>query len=47
MKMFPTKRHELINKLINYCETELSHYSNQRNYDLGPPHKNVSKLSPI
>lgn len=46
MKMFPTKRSEIIEKLINFSEKELSSYSKNRNFDCGPPHKNVSKLSP-
>ena len=44
--MFPTKRSEIIEKLINFSEKELSSYSKNRNFDYGPPHKNVSKLSP-
>ena len=46
MKMFPTKKSQVIGNLINYSAKELSKYSKKRNYDLGPPHKNVSKLSP-
>ena len=46
MKMFPTTRSELIDNLVYFSETELSSYSKNRNFDLGPPHKNVSKLSP-
>ena len=44
--MFPTKKSQLIENLINFSVKELSNYSKKRNYDLGPPHKNVSKLSP-
>ena len=44
--MFPTKKSQVIKNLINFSAKELSKYSNKRNYDLGPPHKNVSKLSP-
>ena len=44
--MFPTKKSEIIEKLINFCEKELSSYSKKRNFDYGPPHKNVSRLSP-
>ena len=29
-----------------FIENNLADYSAKRNYDLGPPHKNVSKLSP-
>ena len=46
MKMFPTKKSEIIAKLINFSKKELSSYSKKRNFDFGPPHKNVSKLSP-
>ncbi len=46
MKMFPTKKSEIIEKFINFSEKELSSYSKKRNFDYGPPHKNVSKLSP-
>ena len=44
--MFPTKKTEIIEKFINFSEKELSSYSKKRNFDYGPPHKNVSKLSP-
>ncbi len=44
--MFPTKKSQVIENLINFSAKELSKYSKKRNYDLGPPHKNVSKLSP-
>ena len=46
MKTFSTKRSQLIKNIVNFCETELSNYSKSRNFDFGPPHKNVSKLSP-
>ncbi len=46
MKMFPTKKSQVIENLMNFSTKELSKYSKKRNYDLGPPHKNVSKLSP-
>ena len=46
MKMFPTTKSELIENFINFCETKLSSYSKKRNFDFGPPHYNVSKLSP-
>ncbi len=46
MNMFPTKKSEVISNLIKFCETELLCYSSKRNFDLGIPHKNVSKLSP-
>ena len=44
--MFPTKKSEIIEKFTNFCEKDLSSYSKKRNFDYGPPHKNVSKLSP-
>ncbi len=44
--MFPTERSKVIENLISFSETELSNYSKKRNFDFGPPHKNVSKLSP-
>ena len=44
--MFPTKRSDVIKNLINFSETELLGYSKKRSFDLGPPHKNVSKISP-
>ena len=44
--MFPTKKSEILEKFINFSEKELSDYSKKRNFDFGPPHKNVSQLSP-
>ena len=44
--MFPTKKSEVIEKFTNFSEKELSSYSKKRNFDFGPPHTNVSKLSP-
>ncbi len=44
--MFPTKKSQIIENLNNFSANELCKYSKKRNYDLGPPHKNVSKLSP-
>ena len=46
MKMFPRTKSKLIKSLINFSEKELPNYSKKRNFDFGPPHKNVSKLSP-
>ena len=46
MKMFPRTKSKLIESLINFSEKELPSYSKKRNFDFGPPHKNVSKLSP-
>ena len=44
--MFPTKKSDIIEKFTHFSEKELSSYSEKRNFDFGPPHKNVSKLSP-
>ena len=44
--MFPTKKSELIINIKKYSKNEISSYSAKRNFDDGPPHKNVSKLSP-
>ena len=46
MKMFPTKKSQIIENLKIFSEKKLSSYSKKRNFDFGPPHKNVSKLSP-
>ena len=46
MKIFPTTRSEVIDNLVKFSETEILNYSKKRNFDLGPPYKNVSKLSP-
>ena len=39
--MFPRTKSKLIESLINFSEKELPSYSKKRNFDLGPPHKNV------
>ena len=46
MKIFPRTKSKLIENLTNFSEKELSSYSKKRNFDFGPPHKYVSKLSP-
>ncbi len=46
MRMFPTKKSKIIENFSNFSEKELSNYSKKRNFDFGPPHTNVSKLSP-
>ena len=46
MKIFPTTKSEVIDNLIKFSKNELLSYSSKRNFDLGTPHKNVSKLSP-
>ena len=37
----------LIKKFEKFCNDELRNYSSNRNFDLGSPHNNVSKLSPF
>tara|TARA_B100000989_G_scaffold296324_1_gene279327 strand:- start:604 stop:1731 length:1128 start_codon:yes stop_codon:yes gene_type:complete len=44
--MFSTTRSGVIKNFINFSEKKLLSYSKKRNFDFGPPHKNVSKLSP-
>ena len=44
--MFPSTKFELVENFTKFSEKELSMYSKKRNFDFGPPHKNVSKLSP-
>ena len=46
MKMFPTNKIELIENLKEFSKNKLVNYSFDRNYDYGPPHENVSRLSP-
>ena len=43
---FPTKTSEIKEKFNKYINTNLIDYSSKRNFDLGPPHTNVSTLSP-
>ena len=43
---FPTKTSEIKEKFNKYINKNLIDYSSKRNFDLGPPHTNVSTLSP-
>ena len=43
MKM---SRDQLTKKFNFFCQNELKNYSSKRNFDFGPPHTNVSNLSP-
>ena len=43
---FPTKTSEIKEKFNKFINTNLIDYSSKRNFDLGPPHTNVSTLSP-
>ena len=44
--MFPTKKSQLIINIKKFSKKQVLSYSAKRNFDNGPPHKNVSKLSP-
>ncbi len=44
---FPTEKRDIIAALKNFCAEDLSDYESNRNYDFGPPHRNVSTLSPF
>ena len=46
MTNFPTNNHNIIKNLDFFCTKAIKNYSSKRNFVLGPPHKNVSKLSP-
>ncbi len=46
MTQFPFTKSEVITNLINFSHNELHNYSSNRNFDYGPPHHNVSKISP-
>ena len=39
-------RDQLTKKFNFFCQNELKNYSSKRNFDFGPPHTNVSNLSP-
>ena len=45
--IFPTNKVDIYNNLDFFVENFLQNYSSKRNFDLGPPHSNVSKLSPF
>ena len=44
--LFPCSRERVLADFRDYCDNHLSFYSKNRNFDLGNPHENVSKLSP-
>ena len=41
---FPTKKEQVINDFRNFSSGHLCLYSKSRNFDMGHPHENVSKL---
>ena len=45
--MFPVTKLDLIKNLKKFSENKILNYSSDRNFDYGPPHHNVSKLSPF
>ena len=44
--LFPTNKADIYKNLDFFIENFLQNYASKRNFDLGPPHPNVSKLSP-
>ena len=44
--VFSFSREEALKKFESFASNQLPFYSKRRNYDLGDPHKGVSKLSP-
>ena len=44
--LFPCSGERVLAKFGDYCDNHLPLYSKNRNFDLGNPHENVSKLSP-
>ena len=44
---FPTNKVDIYKNLNFFIENFLRNYASKRNFDLGPPHPNVSKLSPF
>ncbi len=46
MTNFPLKKSEVITNLVHFSQNNLQNYSSNRNFDYGPPHHNVSKISP-
>ena len=46
MTQFPVTKSEVITNLVNFSQDELNNYTSNRNFDYGPPHHNVSKISP-
>ena len=47
MNNFPTNKINLLRHLNDFSKNEILNYSSNRNYDLGEPHHNVSKVSPF
>jgi deoxyribodipyrimidine photo-lyase len=45
--MFPDTKSDLIQNFKKFSENTILNYSSDRNFDYGPPHHNVSKLSPF
>ena len=45
-KQFTTKREQVLNDFRNFSHANLRLYPKSRNFDMGHPHANVSKLSP-
>ena len=46
MTDFPSTKSDVMKKLIIFSQNELNNYTSNRNFDYGPPHQNVSKISP-
>ena len=46
MISFPTNYNKIIENLDFFCNNSVEEYSSKRNFVFGPPHNNVSKLSP-
>ena len=44
---FPTNKVDIYKNLDIFIDNFLQNYGSKRNFDLGPPHPNVSKLSPF
>ena len=44
---FPTNKVDIYKNLDFFIDNILQNYGSKRNFDLGPPHPNVSKLSPF
>ena len=45
-KRFTTKKEQVLNDFRNFSRADLRLYPKSRNFDMGHPHANVSKLSP-
>ncbi|MFL2813307.1 MAG: hypothetical protein ACJ0BU_00925, partial [Candidatus Puniceispirillales bacterium] len=45
--IFPTNKVNIYKHLDFFVENCLQNYTSKRNFDFGPPHSNVSKLSPF